>query len=66
MSMIVAVLLAAAKKQKQSEKTKRFADFSWLAVLATGPALKGPSDELQTHLRRACRARDSRVLGLPN
>lgn len=44
MTMIVAVLLAATKKQKQSggEKTKRFADFSWLAVLATGPAFKGP------------------------
>lgn len=41
--MIVAVLLVAAKKQKQSGgKPKRLADFSWLAVLATGPAFKGP------------------------
>ncbi|KAL1266833.1 hypothetical protein QQF64_002508 [Cirrhinus molitorella] len=42
--MIVAELLAVAKKQKQSgeKKTRRFADFSSLSVLATGPAFKGP------------------------
>lgn len=62
MTIIVAVLLAEAKKQKQSrgKKPKRFADFSWLAVCPHNrPRFQRPSNELQTHLGCACRERES-------
>lgn len=44
MTMIVAVLIAEAKKQKQSRENRNVSltSVGWLSVLTTGPAFKGP------------------------
>lgn len=56
MTMIVAVLLAEAKKQKLSgKKTETFRWLQSAVCTHNRPRFQRPSDELQTHLGCACR-----------